>query len=182
MLLVVENGADVSAVAVGAVRLELGNKFLVLNNVYCIPGFRRNLISVSKLYEQLFTVSFDNNQIVISRNGLKICHANNENGLYILRPNKRTLLNTELFRVEHPKPKKQKILDNDDTYLWHLRLGHISLDRINRLAKDGPLKELKVGNLPVCESCLEGKMTKRSFSAKGFRAKEPLELVHLDVC
>ena len=72
----------------GAVRLELGNKFLVLNNVYYIPGFRRNLISVSKLYEQLFTVSFDNNEIVISRNGLNICHANNEYGLYILRPNK----------------------------------------------------------------------------------------------
>ena len=169
--MVVGNGADVSAVAVGAVRLELGNKFLVLNNVYCIPGFKRNLILVSKLYEQLFTVSIYNNQIVISRNGLNICHANNENGLYILRPNKRTLLNTELFRVEHPKPKKQKILDNDDTYLWHLRLGHISLDRINRLVKDGPLKELKVGNLPVCESCLEGKMTKRSFSGKGYRAK-----------
>ena len=52
---------------------------------------------------------------------------------------------------------------------------------INRLVRDGPLKELKVGNLPVCESCLEGKMTKRYFSAKGFRAKEPLELVHSDV-
>ena len=152
--MVVGNRADVSAVAVGAVRLELGNKFLVLKNVYCIPRFRRNLISVSKFYEQLFTVSIYNNQIVISRNGLNICHANNENGLYILRPNKGTLLNTELFRVEHPKPKKQKILDNDDTYLWHLRLGHISLDRITRLVKDGPLKELKVGNLPVCESCL----------------------------
>ena len=104
-----------------------------------------------------------------------------EHGLYILRTNKRTLLNTELFRVEHPKPKKQNILDNDDTYLWHLRLGHISLDRINRLVKDGHLKELKVGNLPVCESCLEDKMTKSSFSAKGFRVKEPLELVHSDV-
>ena len=32
------------------------NKFLVLNNVYFIPGFRRNLISVSKLNEQLFDV------------------------------------------------------------------------------------------------------------------------------
>ena len=79
-LMVVRNGADVSAVAVGAVRLELGNKFLVLNNVYCIPGFRRNLISASKLYEQLFTVSIYNNRIVISRNGLNICHANNEMG------------------------------------------------------------------------------------------------------
>ena len=47
----------------------------------------------------------------------------------------------------------------------------IFLIMINRLVKDGPLKELKVGNLPVCESCLEGKMTKRSFSAKGFKEK-----------
>ena len=86
--MVVGNGADVSTLAVGAVRLELGNKFLVLNNVYWIPGFRKKLISVSKLYEQLFTISFDNNQIIISRNGLNICHENNENGIYILRPNK----------------------------------------------------------------------------------------------
>ncbi|RVW76960.1 Retrovirus-related Pol polyprotein from transposon TNT 1-94 [Vitis vinifera] len=54
--------------------------------------------------------------------------------------------------------------------------------RIERLAKDGPLKELKVGTLPVCESCLEGKMTKRPFSAKGERAKVPLEIIHTDVC
>ena len=86
--MVVGNGADVSAVVVEAIRLELGNKFLVLNHVYSILGFRRNMISVSKLYEQLFIVSFYNNQIFISKNGLIIFHANNENGLYILRPNK----------------------------------------------------------------------------------------------
>ena len=44
------------------------------------------------------------------------------------------------------------------------------------------LWDLSVWSLPVCESCLEGKMTKRSFSAKGTRAKEPLQLVHSDVC
>ena len=44
------------------------------------------------------------------------------------------------------------------------------------------LRDLRVGSLPVCESCLEGKMTKRSFSAKGTRAKGPLQLVHSDVC
>ena len=66
-------------------------------------------------------------------------------------------------------------------YLWHLRLGHINLDRINRLVKDGPLRKLNVGTLPVCESCLEGKMTNRPFSAKGERSKEPLQLIHSDV-
>ena len=35
---------------------------------------------------------------------------------------------------------------------------------------------------PVCESYLEGKMTKWPFNAKGRRAQDLLELVHLDVC
>ena len=38
------------------------------------------------LHEQLFSISFINNEIVNSRNGLDICHAKPENGLYVLRP------------------------------------------------------------------------------------------------
>ena len=34
---------------------------------------------------------------------------------------------------------------------------------------------------PVCESCLEGKMTKQPFNSKGRRAQKLLKLVHLDV-
>ena len=44
------------------------------------------------------------------------------------------------------------------------------------------MKDLIIGSLPVCESCLEGKMTKRPFKAKGRRATETLELVHSGVC
>ncbi|KAK0607649.1 hypothetical protein LWI29_018134 [Acer saccharum] len=39
-----------------------------------------------------------------------------------------------------------------------------------------------VDDLPTCESCLEGKMTKRTFSAKGARATKCLGLIHTDVC
>jgi len=48
-----------------------------------------------------------------------------------------------------------------ETYLWHLHVCHINLDRISRLVRDGPLGSLKVEALPTCESCLEGNMTKR---------------------
>ena len=48
--------------------------------------------------------------------------------------------------------------------------------------KRGLLNELEDNSLPPCESCLEGKMTKRSFSEKGYRAKKTLELVHTDLC
>ena len=57
-------------------------------------------------------------------------------------------------------------------------LVHISLDKINRLTKDAPLRELRVSILPVYESCLESKMNKRPFTSKGEKAKEPLELEH----
>ena len=83
----VGNGAMVLAKAVGEVRLLFNNKFLVLNNVYYIPGFRRNLISVSRLYEQLFKVSFNDKVVIISRKGLNICSGILDNGLLFFKTN-----------------------------------------------------------------------------------------------
>ena len=46
----------------------------------------------------------------------------------------------------------------------------------------GHLSPLDVTSLLVCEPCLEGNMTMRPFKAKGYRAKEVLDLVHTDLC
>ena len=162
----VRTGDAVSAKVVGDSKLNFNNSYLCLNGVLYIPGFRRNLMSVTKLMEHGFSVSFNNKSVIISRNGLNICTGNSENNLYVLRPLMHdSLLNTEMFKIERSKTKRQKI-SHDDTYLWHLRLGHINLDRIDRLIKNGVLNQLKLGTLPVCESCLEGKMTKRPFTGK----------------
>ena len=83
---------------------------------------------------------------------------------YKITPSLNSLLNTEL-RNDKLIPKRVK-LDTNKTYLWRLRLGHINQTRIERLVNDGPLKELKVTLLPTCESCLEGKMTKKSFPSE----------------
>ena len=50
------------------------------------------------------------------------------------------------------------------------------------MIKNGLLGPLENESLPLCESCLEEKMTKTPFSAKGIRATILLELVHTDVC
>ena len=63
-----------------------------------------------------------------------------------------------------------------------MHLGHINPNIIQRLIKDGLLEPLDFDEFPVCESCLEGKMTKRPSNAKGRRAQKLLELVHTDVC
>src|SRR5215813_3509012 len=104
----IRTGDAVSARAVGVSRLEFLNKcYLNLNNVLYIPGFRRNLISVSKLLDDGYSISFNNNLVIISRNGLTICTGNSENNLYVLRPlTHSTLLNTKIFKVEKPKTKR----------------------------------------------------------------------------
>ena len=61
-------------------------------------------------------------------------------------------------------------------------MGHINSSRIHGLVKSGILNSLIFEPIPVFESCLEGKMTKRPFKAKGNRAIIQLELVHTDVC
>ena len=132
--------------------------------------------------EQFF-MTFTISNISISFNGSQLCIAWLENGLYIPQPNEPLALNNDLFKVAKPRTNKRQKTDNDNmTYLWHLGLGHIGYDRIKRLTKDGPLRELTLGELPVCESSLEFKLTKRPLSAKGNRAKEPLGLIHSDVC
>ncbi|TYK22845.1 gag/pol protein [Cucumis melo var. makuwa] len=46
------------------------------------------------------------------------------------------------------------------------KFDHINLDRIGRLVMNGLLNELEDDSLTPCESCLEGKMTKRPFTGK----------------
>ncbi|KAA0035827.1 gag/pol protein [Cucumis melo var. makuwa] len=53
---------------------------------------------------------------------------------------------------------------------------------IGRLVKNGLLSQLEDNSLPPCDSCLEGKMIKRSFTGKGLRTKISLELIHSDLC
>ena len=46
----------------------------------------------------------------------------------------------------------------------------------------GPLSTLTLEKLPLCQNCIQGKMIKRSFTAKGVRAEGCLDLIHSYVC
>ena len=52
---------------------------------------------------------------------------------------------------------------------------------MNRLALDGLLRLNSKLKLPICEFCLQGKATRKSFG-KGTRAEYPLQLVHSNIC
>ena len=62
---------SVSFEAVGEVRLQFRNKFLLLDNIYFIPNISRNLISVSELHKQSFAICFNNSEIIILCNSVQ---------------------------------------------------------------------------------------------------------------
>ncbi|XP_021724338.1 uncharacterized protein LOC110691712 [Chenopodium quinoa] len=71
---------------------------------------------------------------------------------------------------------------NDETKLWHTRLGHMSEKGMKMLASKGKLSELKSIDMKFCETCVFGKQKKVSFTiTERSLKKEKLELVHTDV-
>ena len=65
--------------------------------------------------------------------------------------------------------------------LWHQRLGHISIDRIKRLVKDGVLSNLDYTDLETCVDCIMGKQTSKSKKNVN-RSSNVLEIIHTDIC
>ena len=75
---------------------------------------------------------------------------------------------------------------NEDSWLWHRRLGHISFDHLSRINNKEVVKGipcLKFENDRIFDACQLGKQTKSSFKTiKDIRTSRPLELIHMDLC
>ncbi|CAA0807056.1 Uncharacterized mitochondrial protein AtMg00300, partial [Striga hermonthica] len=133
------------------------------------------------MFMNSFSAMFDN-KVVIHFGKKFICSGSLVDNLYILESKSSPLQQKQLLNSSSNLNKRNEPSKMNETYLWHLRIGHINLRRIQRLVADRPLGSLKVEAFPTCESCLEGKITKRVFSSKGHRAEDVLGLVHSDLC
>ena len=73
----------------------------------------------------------------------------------------------------------------DESWMWHRRLGHASIHVISKLCKNDlvvVLPKLSFDFDKVCDACVKGKHKKSSFKPKNcvsiFR---PLQLLHIDL-
>ena len=69
--------------------------------------------------------------------------------------------------------------------LWHRHFGHLNEKSLQKLANEKMVEEFDfctTKHLALCESCLKGKQCRTPFSPSARKAKEPLELIHSDVC
>ena len=95
---------------------------------------RRNLISVSELSNKGYSFTFGT-EMVIKRNGSFICSGIKSNGLYVITPSVSDESMIELNNSMVTVPTKRKDPSSNPTRLWHMRLGHVNLNRINRLVR-----------------------------------------------
>ncbi|KAJ9542356.1 hypothetical protein OSB04_028862 [Centaurea solstitialis] len=106
--------------------------------------------------------------------GLPDVPATPVNGLYTVN------LQDNSSEIYHISKRSRDI--EDQTYLWHCRLGHINKKRVELLLKGGFLGTFNYKPFDNCESCLSGKMTKQPSNKENERATDLLEIIHTDVC
>ena len=91
------DGSLVSAKAVGDVRLNFDSyRFILLEDVFYVLNFKRNLISVACLIKDSYSVSFSKT-VVIRKNNTYVYSENLISNIYFLKPIMHALHNTELL-------------------------------------------------------------------------------------
>ncbi|KAM2723556.1 hypothetical protein EV1_026500 [Malus domestica] len=144
-----------------------------LQDVYHVPGMKKNLLSVAQLTSSGHYVLFGPRDVKVYRD-LKISEKPTMEG--------RRLESVYVMSAESAYVDKTR--KNETVDLWHMRLGHVSYFKLSVMVKKSMLKglpQLDVRTDTVCAGCQYGKAHQLPYEESKFKAKEPLELVHSDV-
>lgn len=144
-----------------------------LEDVYHVPGMKKNLLSVSQL-------TTSGNYVVFGLEDVKVYQSLKPIGTPIMKG--RRLESIYIMTAEMDYVDKTR--KNETADLWHARLGHVSYHKLKIMMKKAMLKglpQLDVRENVICAGCQYGKAHQLPYAESKFRAKEPLKLVHSDV-
>jgi hypothetical protein len=141
-----------------------------LQDVYHVPGMKKNLLSVAQLTLSGHYVLFGPQDVKVYRD-LKISETPVMEGQ---RLESVYVMSAESAYVD--KTRKNETMD-----LWHARLGHVNYHKLKVMMNKSLVKglpQLECREDTVCAGCQYGKAHQLPYQESKFRAKEPLELVH----
>jgi transposase InsO family protein len=72
----------------------------------------------------------------------------------------------------------------DESWLWHRRMGHMHFDNLVKVNKREAVREMPHITKPtntLCKHCQQGKQTKTRFKSKEYSTTKPLEIVHTNL-
>ena len=89
-----------------------------------------------------------------------------------------------MYQVKLTISEEYNMSRKDEAWLWHARFCHQSFHTLNSMIKGELVRGLPGFEKPkeVCSTCIPGKHTRSSFQPSVFGAKNPLDLVHMDLC
>ncbi|CAI7839154.1 unnamed protein product [Closterium sp. NIES-53] len=169
------NDKSLPVVGVGSTRLIVDGGPVDITNVLHVPGLKVNLLSVTQLAKKGVKVTIDDAKMNLFWKGKQFAQG---------------VLNGELYQLKtHPGAASSNMAQGSKATLkaWHNRLAHANYDLVKELSNKGLAKGVDVvaGNdeTGVCAACVEGKMARKPFGSRTSPlAKDPLALVHMDVC
>ncbi|CAI7867401.1 unnamed protein product [Closterium sp. NIES-53] len=169
------NHKSLPVVGVGSTRLIVDGGPVDTTNVLHVPGLKVNLLSITQLAKKGVKVTINDAKMNIFWKGEQFAQG---------------VLNGELYQLEtHPRVASSNVAQCSKATLkvWHNRLAHANYDSVKELAKKGLAKGFDViagdDEKGVCAACVEGKMARKPFGSRTSPlAKDPLALVHMDVC
>ena len=182
-IILAENGRSVEAKAKGNVKVTIdgdngSRRDIKISDVLYVPSLRNNLLSIRKLIGHGYEIVFNRNGAQIYDNkDLLIAEAYEKDRMFVL--------NTSL--CTKPKQILQKCFKangKNEKELWHRRLGHLNNNSLEQLKNDKMVRNLvfRSEKLSMCEPCIMGKITQKSYGELSLTRLKPLELISMDLC
>lgn len=150
----VANGNCSQSQGKGVCKIKTNSATLNVTDVYFVPDFNSNLLSVRKITEKGYRVSFYDKECIIEKNCKIVCKASLKNGLYVLDATTEKVMSAENC-------------NKGCIHYWHRVLGHHNEEDIKKLIREDLVANMKMVECKKldtpCEACLQGKLSRSPF-------------------
>uniref|UniRef100_A0A2N9FLA5 CCHC-type domain-containing protein n=1 Tax=Fagus sylvatica TaxID=28930 RepID=A0A2N9FLA5_FAGSY len=166
------NDATCTIIGMGTIKIKMSDGVVrTLEKVRHIPDMRKNLISLGTLDSKGYSYKSENGIMKVSKGAMVVMTGQKiSSNVYKLLGN--TILDGVVAVAES---------EDDDTLLWHMRLGHMSECGMRELHKRNLLIGIKSCKLDFCKYCIMGKQCRVRFKTATHKTKGILDYVHSDI-
>ncbi|KAK1429792.1 hypothetical protein QVD17_12023 [Tagetes erecta] len=161
----------------------VSNGIISFDKVNYCAQLNFNLLSLSQICDKSYSTLFDDSFCYILKPGFKI---DNE-WVVVKAPRDQDVYKLNMSQIDAETETTCLIAhaSNDESQLWHRRLGHSNFRNMNRLVTGNHAMGIpseKFSTTDLCPACLKGKQHRMSFKSKPENSiSKPLHMLHMDL-